>query len=241
MTFFAGAATYWRGVRLGFGHPRLRGLVLAPSAIVAVASVLGAGALYRWLNALVHSWLHVSAGVGGALLTILVFVLSLVALYLSFILASGIVAAPFAGPLAERTSELESGAPLPPQPFSATLREIARGVVHAVVLLFFFLLTLVPLSLLAWLLPLAAPLVLLQTALFVAYDGLDPLASRGGRVTFSAKWRFLRSHLGACLGFGLIGAFLLSLPIVNFFVPPLTAVGGALLYRELQGSPGKSE
>lgn len=70
------------------------------------------------------------------------------------------------------------------------------------------------------------PLKFVVTALAVAYDFLDyPLSLRGEGVR--ARFRFIRAHPGAVLGFGLAAAICLLVPGVGLFFLPFGVAGAA--------------
>ncbi len=230
--FFRGAAIFARALGLAWGRARLRNLILAPTLLVVLGTLGGARPLYHALDRVAHDRLHVHAGWLGALLSVGVFLLAMVLLYLVFIIGTALLLAPLGGTLAERT-EAELGRPAPPAvPLSQTIKEALLGLAHTLLAAALFVLTLVPLVVLNWLVPLLAPLVAIQTALFLAYDGLDPTLSRGGR-RFADKWRFLRAHFGYCVGFGLAAALFLAIPILNLFATPVVAIGGTMLFHAI--------
>lgn len=230
--FFRGAATFVRAIGFAWSRARLRNLILIPTLLVAIATIFGARPLYHVLNQLAHDRLHVHGGALGALLSVAIFLVAAVLLYLAFLLGSSLVLAPLGGVLADRTDEELHGKSDTSTPLATMVKEALRGVAHTLLVTGIFVMTLVPLVVLNWLLPLLAPLVAVQAALFLAYDGLDPMLSRDGR-GLAAKWAFLRAHLGYCLGFGLAGAAFFAIPVVNLFAPPVVAIGGTLLYFQI--------
>ena len=71
------------------------------------------------------------------------------------------------------------------------------------------------------------------TALFLAYDACDlPLSRRD--FAFGAKWSYVNRHLAESLGFGAVVALLLAIPGFGLVVPAIAAVGGTLLFLELE-------
>ncbi len=229
-----------RAIGFAWSRGRLRNLIAIPTLLVFVATLTGARPLYHWLNAFAHDRLHVHAGALGWLLSVAIFVVSMILLYLAFLLGSTLVLAPLGGTLADRTEEeLRGKGPTNPEPLGETIREALTGLIHTILAGALFVLTMVPIVMLNWLLPLLAPVVVAQAGLFLAYDGLDPMLSKQ-KLPFREKWRFLRAHLPGCLGFGMMGALFFAIPVVNLFASPVVAIGGTLLYFELTSTKAPS-
>jgi CysZ protein len=140
--------------------------------------------------------------------------------------------------LSERAEHRATGTPVAAQSLARALLLSARGAGQALLGVIAYLAIAVPLFVLHWIVPAAAPLLwlasLLQTALFFAFDGFnEPLHRRGAG--FAEKWRFVGAHLAESLGFGLAVALCMMVPLISVVVAPVAVVGGTLLYLELEG------
>lgn len=71
------------------------------------------------------------------------------------------------------------------------------------------------------------------TAWFIARESMDGAQSRR-RLSFAHKLRIARQHGWMFLGFGLVGASVVWIPVVNVFVVPFAIAGGTLMYCELE-------
>lgn len=74
--------------------------------------------------------------------------------------------------------------------------------------------------------------VVLPPAIFAGMDYSDINLVRR-RYTIREKMRLWRAHEWRFLGYGMSFFFLITLPVVNAVAIPCAAVGGALLYLEL--------
>jgi uncharacterized protein involved in cysteine biosynthesis len=166
----------------------------------------------------------------------LTWTVTVLALLIGYVAAVRIAGAPFNDLLSAEVEKIRSGGGevlyLPP---------FLPGMLHALnteVLRLAILLTLfIPLYLMSLLLPgvgaaIVTGLLVVQAALWLAYDAMSycfdrrlwPLRKRLG---------FLRRHWWHVLQFGLGGAAILAIPLVNLFLFPLLVSGGTLLFRDL--------
>ena len=233
--FFRGAAAPFHGLAFVARHPRLLGLVVAPIATAAFVTLLLGGlllGLFVRFGKSLSDRLAGSYGGPGWLWLALALVAALGLGYLAFLTLLALARAPFSGLLAERVEVIVSGRRPPERGLGATLVEAGRDAGQAVIQLVAWLAVVVPLYLLALVVP---PLVIVNlglTALFIAYDFLDdPLANRGARR--GEKWRFVRTHLAETLGFGAMTGLWLLIPVLNLFVSPFAVVGATLLVIDL--------
>jgi CysZ protein len=229
MGFFA------RGWRLAFAGGGLTAWVLTPALLTAAVTAGGTWATWHYLGAWLdrHGGGH---GLGGWLATIVLAVVALLTAYALYAASCVLATAPFAGVLSERAEHHATGTPVPPQPWGRAIALSLRGVGQALLgVIAYLTIALVLFVVHSLALPLA-PLVwaasLIQAALFFAFDAFnEPLHRRGAR--FGDKWRFIGAHLAESLGFGLIVAVVMMVPLVSVVVAPVAVVGGTLLYLEL--------
>jgi CysZ protein len=81
--------------------------------------------------------------------------------------------------------------------------------------------------------PLAGPLGVSVTILFVALDFLDvPLSVRGGRL--GAKLRTIWRYKSLALGFGAAGYLLLLVPLLNLLALPVGVIGATLAITSIE-------
>lgn len=234
--FFRGMGYFGRGWRVAFGHGRVVPFVLLPAAVTVAVAGGGSFLAYRWAADFVarHSAGH--GALWGALVWLFVVVFVLATAYVLYVASCLLATAPFAGVLSERAEHAHTGEPVAPQTWRQTMALSMRGVGQAILGVLLYLAIAVPLFLLHWVLPVAAPLFwvagIVQTALFFAFDAFnEPLHRRGA--SFGGKWRFIGAHLSESLGFGVGVALLMMVPFLSVIVTPVAVVGGTLLYLDL--------
>jgi CysZ protein len=241
--FFSAMGFFGRGWRFAFAERRLSPWVLMPALITTAVTVGGGAAAWH----LLRGWLGAHAGghgaVVGALVWLAVLLVALAAAYVLYVASCVLATSPFSGLLSERAEQLATGAPPEPAGLGRALLLSLRGAGQALLGVTLYLSIAVPLFLLHWLVPTAAPLVwvasLLQAALFFAFDAFyEPLHRRGAG--FFAKWRFIGAHLAESLGFGMAVALTMMVPLVSVVVTPVAVVGGTLLFLELD-KPGAAK
>lgn len=168
---------------------------------------------------------------------VLVTVLLLIIVFFIFTFVATAIASPFNELISEKTENLVKGT-FQDTPFSlmGMLRDSARSIIHSLAIVGIYVGTLIvslPLLLIPGLghLLFAGVGVLLSSYLF-AFEFLGlPMDRR--RYSFTEKRRFLRSSLRSALGFGLGNVVVASIPLVNILLLPAAAVGGTLLFLEL--------
>ena len=218
----------------GFGfllrRPRLWPLALLPALFAAVCLAGGLlGALYAMNH--VESWLVPGPDkVGpllGFLLTIIVWIGTLVSGLVLALAAALLLAAPILERLSRRVDALVRGEPIDrSRGWRWELAQSFRGTLY-------FLLA-APGVLLLDLVPvIGPPLAVLWGANALAFQQTDAaLARRGldfaGRRAWHRRWRL------ESLGFGITGLVTLIIPLANLLVTPALAVGGTLLVLELE-------
>lgn len=234
--FFRGMGYFGRGWRVAFGDGRLVPFVLLPAAITVAVAGGGALVAYRWAADFVARHAAGHGAIWGALVWLFVVVFVAATAYVLYVASCLLATAPFAGVLSERAEHAHTGEKVPPQSWRQVFALSARGLGQAILGVIVYLLIAVPLFLLHWLVPVAAPVVwiagVVQAALFFAFDAFnEPLHRRG--TSFGNKWRFIGAHLAESLGFGTGVALLMMVPLFSVIVTPVAIVGGTLLYLDL--------
>jgi CysZ protein len=148
-----------------------------------------------------------------------------------------VLGAPWYGQLAERLEEIISGRPMPDTRLTASgvARDIGRALQFELKKLSLVLAIGLP-GLLLNLIPVAGTVAatgvgLALGALIACLDFFDaPLERR--RLRFRQKLTLVRRRLPASAGFGLLAAFLVSIPVVNLFAIPLCVTAGTMLVLE---------
>jgi CysZ protein len=234
------------GARFLLSHRVLWKFAIAPSVIGTVLFAGAYAALYHfggsfagahqdgpWYIRTLVGALFVLAAVGAAV----------VLLFLFAKIASAI-ASPFNDLISDKTEQLVSDRYVE-TPFSsiALMKNSARAIRHsfkllaiqAAVLACSFLLLLVPLAG-AFLFPVAGALL---SSFLMAFEYLGYSMDRRG-YTWNEKKAFLRAHRSPALGFGLGCVATTTIPFVNLLFIPIAAVGGTLLFLELEKSGKRS-
>jgi CysZ protein len=229
--YFYGASYFGRGLKFVVDHGGLWPWVIAPTVLVAAITVGGVWWAQRFADAFVeaHAAGHWFAFLFRFFLWLFVIAVGLV----SYLAASFIASAPFAGPLSARVERLRTGQPAPKEGLAATMASFAHVAVAAVVylalsaLIFFLQLTLSVLS------PFLGVLGFFVTAKYLAYNNLDYALTRR-ELGFGEKWAWINRHRAETYGFGSAIALLAFVPGLGLLVPPLAAVGATLLYLDLE-------
>ncbi|RJX31283.1 MAG: hypothetical protein C4525_12010 [Desulfarculus sp.] len=174
------------------------------------------------------------------LLVLLVLALLALEVYL-FAVVGRIICEPFLDLLTRRTERLAQDMPLGAAARSAgLLHDLLRVIRQSILRLLLFLAVMLPLLLLN-LLPglgglIYAALAWLVTSFFLALEFMDyPLDRRGLRLR--EKIAYVRGMGLGWLGFGSAVLVLGLVPLVNFALLPLAAVGGTLLYLQRPLAP----
>lgn len=233
---FGAAMGYpFHGMRLVFQHPRLLLLCAGPVLTAVVVSLLLFTGAISLGQRLAHRTGH---GFFAELFFLFFVVFVFVAIgYFAYVALISIAAAPFCSAISDRVEAIHTGVTLPPQPFSTTLREAGRGVLHAIARAFVYLLISLPLSLFNMIFPPLAPVILcgqfVVTSYFLAYDFLDyPLSRRCAG--FGQKWKFIDEHRAESLGFGFMLGLIFLFPVINVLMAPFAAAGAAILHADLR-------
>jgi len=235
--FFAGAAYVTRGLGFVQKHKSLWPWVLAPALLTLVAAVTGGVFAWRWGASFIAS--H-TAGHNFLIAWLIELILLLFAVGVSFVaylVVSLVATAPFAGTLSERTEKLATGQLVAPEGFGKIIRSAMRSTGHLLIAMSIWLMITVTLLLIQWVVSPLAPFIwganLVVTGIFLAYDAWDlSLARRDA--AFGEKWSMVKKHFAESLGFGVAVALLLCVPGFGLLIPALAAVGGTLMYVELE-------
>jgi CysZ protein len=228
--FARGAGHGVRGARLVLGSPRLWPLVLLPFVLSLIAFV----AIFAAAFALRERWLALlpDAGALRALLGAVAYLALLVVGFFAYLPVATLIAAPFNESIAEAVEQRLAGSQPPPFSLARLLRDLARGLGHAIRSLSRYL-VLAAAVFAASFIPVVGPFIALigggyVAARFAAYDALDATLSRWGW-SYARKQRLLRERRALCMGLGVLVAVLLAIPVLGAVALPLGAAGGASL------------
>jgi CysZ protein len=234
--FFAGMGYATRGFGFVSAHPSLWPWVLAPAVVTLAAAVFGGAAAWHWGQRFIDS--HVAQHhLLGWLIGFLLFIVSIGVAYVAYLAVSLVATAPFAGTLSERTEKLATGELVTPEGVGAILRAALRSTWHVTIAVAVWLAVEAVLMVVHWVAAPLTPLVwignLYVTALLIAFNAWDlSFARRDAR--FADKWGALKRHFAESLGFGVAVALLLCVPGLGLLIAPLAAVGGTLMFVELE-------
>ena len=230
-----GAAFLWR-------HAVLWKYAAAPLAI----SIAVLGSSYMVLYYLFRKFLAPLASQAWYLqalyylLLVIVVLLFAVIFFFFFSRVASALAAPFNDVISQKTEELVTGS-FVDTPFSVVqlVRDSTRVIVHSFRVLGIYVSLLIA-ALLLLLVPGAGPLLFstagaLLSAYMFAYEYLGYCMDRR-RFSFREKQAFLKSHFRSVMGFGLGSVAAATIPVVNLLFIPAAAVGGTLLFLELNST-----
>jgi len=195
--------------------------------------------LYHLYTSLAHSF-ESRAWYGGILYYVLLVALTLTVAIVFFVVFGRIVsalAAPFNEVISRKTDELVTGI-RDDTAFSLPelLRDSGRSLWHSLRILFLYV-GLLLCSLVLLLIPVLGGILYpcacaLISALLLAYEYLGyPMDRR--KFSWQQKGEFVRSRFGPILGFGLGVLVSASIPVINLLFIPIAAVGGTLLFLDL--------
>jgi uncharacterized protein involved in cysteine biosynthesis len=237
--FFWAAGFVGRGIATGLGNGKLLPWVLMPAALTTLVTFFLAGWAWRAANHYIDEKLAGHNAFVAALLWVVVVLFVASIGYVAFLVTSMLATAPFAGQISERTEKVVTGAVIAPKGFSTILSETIRDIGHTLLVLALYLTITVVVIGLQWVLSPLAPFIwvlnVFITGWFLTFDAFDlPLARR--QKTFGQKWSYLSKHKAEAYGFGVLYALLLAVPVLGLFMPAFAAVGGTLLYLEIEKS-----
>ncbi len=192
---------------------------------------------YAWIVSLFwakpSSWLVVFWWV----FYILFFFAAIIIGYVLFFVVQSIITAPFNDMLSERVEAIAYGNE--PQPFSWSfmLKGLGRTVAHELAKLGIYLIWILPMLLLLFI-PVVGTIAFtiggfILTQRFLAYDHLDYCMARRDW-SFARKRALLKTHRSLTSGFGSAVATILLVPVVGLLSVPMAAVGGTLLFCDLE-------
>ncbi len=234
--YFRGAGYFGRAVSF-VGEKKLWGWILLPSLLTAAATIGGTWYAWHRAQAFIAAYTAGHNAFFAWLLSIVLFFVALGVGVVAYFATSLLATAPFAGPLSARVEALATGAPPPKESFGHAVSAVGHTLLWVFLYLLCSLIILVAQFILSPLAPFLAVFGFFVTAKFLAYDCLDlPLSRRG--MSFGEKWAYVGRHGADTLGFGSVVALLAFVPGLGLVVPSLAAVGGTLLYLDLErGGP----
>ena len=219
-----------RGARLVLANPSLWPLVLLPFVLSLIAFV----AVFAAAFAMRDRWMALlpAAGALRSILGAVAYVALVVVGFFAYLPLATLIAAPFNESIAEAVERRLGGSEPPPFSFARFLRDLGRGIAHALRSLVRYLL-LAAAVFIASFLPVVGPVIAVLgggylAARFAAYDSLDATLSRWGW-SYERKQQLLRRRRALCMGLGAFVAVLLVIPVLNAVALPLGAAGGASL------------
>lgn len=228
--FLFGLTLPARSARLIFLHFSLLAWSLVPiviSIVIAVwlASSVQAAAQEAMLQLFATwGWDPSGTGVGVLLVLAQILIFLMGAMLISFIAV--LVSVPINDFLAEATER--HTVPMLEAVASPSLRDRVRMIrIDLGKTLTAALLSLVAFSV-SWI-PVLNLLAVVLTFYLMAFQFLSYPQTRRGQ-TAKAGFEYLKAHPYSCLGFGMVTAFLFSVPFLAFLVIPVSVVGGTLLY-----------
>lgn len=236
--FMGGLAAILRGFGTVIGTPRLWPYAAIPVAITVLFYLGLAAGAWAWSQSLTESLSSGGWGIFGFLKGVVAFLAPLLGVLLVFVLAfftftavGTAIACPFLDILTAKVEarRLPAAKGVNESMWRGTLRSIADALRLLAVQLAVMVLAL-PLNLIPGI---GTVLWLLIGAWLAAFDFFDfPLVRHG--YPWRDRWRFLRHHYGACLGFGL-GVFVsLTVPFLGLLVLPVAVAGATELYLDLR-------
>jgi len=221
----------------GFGLIRQRGLrrfILIPVVINTVLFSAAGWVLWNYLvttaDAMLPGWL---AWLSWLILPIFISSVLLIVFY-GFTLLANIIAAPFYGQLAKCVEAHLRGRPLDEVNSDSLFKEAGQMLLSELRKLAYYLLRAAPLLLLS-LIPgvnvISIPLWLVFSAWFLAFEYTGYTFENHG-ILFDEQKKVLQKSRLSSMGFGAINLFMMTLPLINFFVPAMAVAGATKMLLE---------
>lgn len=240
---FSGLFAPWRALRFLRKNKGLKRYIAIPLGINTVIFSIFLYSAVTWLPDIIGSWLPESDGRLIQMAYYFLFALSLTLLLLVsvifFSIIGNIIASPFTDILTLKTEEVVLGIPpvetgFTPQDFlkmiTAMMEELKRiGFAVAIFIL------LLPLNFLPFI---GQTLYLFLDSLVLAiFLGLEFFSYSLDRrnYSFKQKLRFVKQRFFQVMGLGISAWILLLIPVINFCVLPLAAVGATLCFSQDKG------
>ncbi len=230
-------------------HPSLIKYCLLPFLInLVVFAGVAALFIYTYDDLIALIWakpVSSLARIFWYLLNVFLILLTVLLAYGTFFIVQAMLAAPFNDLLSEKVELIAYGnRPLPFAP-GQMLGDIGRTVFHELGKIAIYLGVMAPLLVLNWTIPVLGQALLLVvgflfTTTFFSYDYLDLCMARR-RWGFRRKWRVLRNNGALSIGFGSALSASLLIPVFGLMCVPIAAVGGALLFNDLDRAGAFSE
>lgn len=238
-----GAACFLRGLGL-LSEPGIRSFVLWPIAIsvLVFAALVGVawwqfGALLDWMLGFVPSWLQWVEW----LLWIVFAAAAVLAVAFTFVLLTGLIAAPFHGPLAEAVERHLSGRGPPSVSLPRSLAKLPLDLLDELLKIAYALAVAVPFLLLfaVPLVNLVAPALWFVCCAWIAAFQFTDYAMANHGLRMRAMRRRLRGRWWLAIGFGTAAFLACLVPFVNLIAVPAAVSGGAVLWtRHLRDGAG---
>jgi CysZ protein len=228
--FWTGATTPYRALQLILNEPKLMGLSLAPILATLISFSILIYALLAGAWSFAHaSFLGVVSSYSG-IVFILVSILLLGAITffsLSLLtLMMNLLSSPFNDLLAENTERCLKLNDVPQWSAGRLIRvflmDMKKSILTLLASIIFSLGLLIPIANLVFLIGIS----LLCTFIYVTY----PLSRREKGIVDTLNW--MRHHFFLSLGFGFSTTILLSIPVIDLFILPISVIGGTMLFVE---------
>lgn len=222
-------------------HPSLLKFCLLPLLInilvfsgVAVSLYFYYGDLVALIWAKPETWL---LQILWYLAYIFIFLIILLLAYLAFFIVQALLSAPFNDLLSERVEILTTGEEPPAFSWDRLIRGLGKTMLHELAKLGIWVAIMAPAFLVSFVpvigKPVFAVIGFYITATFFAYDYIDYSMARR-EWTFKEKRALLKQNRALSFGFGSSLAVALLIPVVGLLCVPMAAVGGTLLFCDLQ-------
>ncbi len=228
--FVRGATTPFRALSLIVDKPGLLGLSLGPIITTLVFFALLLYGLLAGLWSFMHSTYLAAVSNYSGILFVIASILLLTAIsffaitLLTFMMS--LLASPFNDILAEKTERALGIKEVPHWSAGRFIRvfflDIRKSIITVLSAIIFSIGMLIPVANMIFFIGLA----LLNTFTFITY----PQSRREQGLIRSLSW--IKSNLPISLGFGMVTLLLFSIPVVGFFMLPISVVGGTLLFCE---------
>jgi CysZ protein len=155
------------------------------------------------------------------------------------LLTSSVIAAPWNDALSAAVERIVVGRTFVTALASHPLRDAARSIAFAGVLLAGYLGCFAVLLAVGWLVPVVGPMLhatlgFFVTALFLALENADLAAARHG-LSIRERIDHVRRHLGSALGLGTAIWALMLVPVVNLMLMPAAVAGATLWFIDTRG------
>lgn len=235
--FIDGFQYFFQGLRC-IWQPGLRRFVIGPAIVniiiftlLLIAEIHGLKALSHWIDSYLPSWLAWL----GWLVSILLFLASVILFVFTFSIIANIIGTPFNGFLSEKVEKtLPNNSPLQSKAWHSFVTDLPVMLKRSMRMLLYY----VPRAILCLILFLIPVVNIIASFIWFVFNAwamsvmyIDYPADNHS-LDFKSMLKQMRQRFWLCMGFGFPTMLMSMIPIINFFAMPAAVAGATIMYHE---------